>query len=284
MYGNRFGHDHTSLIQESGKVDRKSLDPTFAYVQVTFVQPYFSEDERAHKVTYFEKQHNVRNFCYETPFTPAGKARGSIDQQWKRKTICTTSYAFPYIKKRIEISSMRSFELKPIEVAVEEMTNKCKELEEIVTADVVDIKKLQLRLQGSVNVQVNAGPLAYAKTFLDEVKAAELPVNDVNDLRNIFRKFIDLCSRALKTNAEMILSNQQNYHEAMKQSFNLLVEELSLIMNEQLLVDDDDTLSITTTGNDSVVFSLISQQRPSSAAAAAAVATISGTVDDASQA
>ena len=49
---------------------------------------------------------------------------------------------------------MRSFELKPIEVAVEEMTNKCKELEEIVTADVVDIKKLQLRLQGSVNVQV----------------------------------------------------------------------------------------------------------------------------------
>ena len=48
------------------------------------------------------------------------------------------------------------------------------------------------------------------------------------------RKFIDLCSRALKTNAEMILSNQQNYHEAMKQSFNLLVEELSLIMNEQV--------------------------------------------------
>ena len=86
------------------QVDRKSLDPTFAYVQVTFVQPYFSEDERAHKVTYFEKQHNVRNFCYETPFTPAGKARGSIDQQWKRKTICTSQFCILCAKTFAKIS------------------------------------------------------------------------------------------------------------------------------------------------------------------------------------
>lgn len=49
---------------------------------------------------------------------------------------------------------MRSFDLKPIEVAVEEMSKKCAELEEIVNNDNIDIKKLQLRLQGSVNCQV----------------------------------------------------------------------------------------------------------------------------------
>lgn len=255
MYGEKFGHENFSLIQESGKVNRKTLDENMAYAQVTFVQPYFDDQEIQHKLTYFERQHNVRNFCFETPFTPSGKARGDIDQQWKRKTICTTSHTFPYIKKRISISSMRSFELKPIEVAVEEMKNKCQELEELVTADRIDIKKLQLRLQGSVNCQVNAGPLAYAKVFLDENKCDQNAEQNVNDLRNIFRKFIDLCNKALQINSEMILGNQQAYHASLQQSFNVLVEELQIIMNETLIIMDDDTMSVTTTGNDSV-FSL----------------------------
>ena len=49
---------------------------------------------------------------------------------------------------------MKSFDLKPIEVAIEEMSRKCEELEEIVKNENIDVKKLQLRLQGSVNCQV----------------------------------------------------------------------------------------------------------------------------------
>ena len=39
-------------------------------------------------------------------------------------------------------------------------------LEEVVSFQPVDIKKLQLRLQGSVLVTVNAGSMAYAYAFL----------------------------------------------------------------------------------------------------------------------
>ena len=63
-------------------------------------------------------------------------------------------HSFPYIKKRIKTQNIKSFELKPIEVALDEMTNKCNELEEIVLSEPVDLKKLQLRLQGSISVQV----------------------------------------------------------------------------------------------------------------------------------
>lgn len=40
-------------------------------------------------------------------------------------------------------------ELSPIEVAIDEMQTKISELEEVVLAQTIDVKKLQLRLQGS---------------------------------------------------------------------------------------------------------------------------------------
>jgi len=56
--------------------------------------------------------------------------------------------AFPYVKKRIPVSSRTDTELSPIEVAIEEMTTKVCELNALVMADVPDLKKLQLKLQG----------------------------------------------------------------------------------------------------------------------------------------
>ena len=48
-----------------------------------------------------------------------------------------------------------------------------------------DIKRIQLRLQGSVSVQVNQGPLAYARAFLE--KENDYPIEDIHRLKTIFR-------------------------------------------------------------------------------------------------
>lgn len=77
--------------------------------------------------------------------------------------------------------------MKPIEVALDEMTSKCDELDQLVSAEHIDLKKLQLRLQGSVNVQVNAGPLAYARAFLCDDKIANYAANTVELLRQVYR-------------------------------------------------------------------------------------------------
>lgn len=78
-------------------------------------------------------------------------------------------------------------ELSPIEVAIDEMQTKIAELEEIVLGP-IDLKKLQLRLQGSVAVTVNAGPLAYASAFLDPAKTgAKYPFDKVEELKEVFR-------------------------------------------------------------------------------------------------
>lgn len=74
-----------------------------AYLQITYVEPFFDTYELKERVTYFDKNYNLRNFMYCTPFTLDGRAHGELNEQYKRKTILTTSHAFPYIKTRINV-------------------------------------------------------------------------------------------------------------------------------------------------------------------------------------
>lgn len=68
----------------------------------------------------------------------------------------TASHSFPYVKKRIQVVSQTSTELNPIEVAIDEMSKKVQELQQLCTMDDVDMIRLQLKLQGSVSVKVRS--------------------------------------------------------------------------------------------------------------------------------
>lgn len=88
-------------------------------------------------------------------------------------------------------------ELTPIEVAVDEMQNRVSELEEVVLPP-IDVKKLQLRLQGSVAVQVNAGPIAYATAFLEPQRSLQYPSDKVEDLKEVFRYAAHIHKHSIK--------------------------------------------------------------------------------------
>lgn len=72
------------------QVNPKDLDPKFAYIQVTYVVPYFDEKEQQEKMTDFEGHHNINRFMFETPFTMSGKKHGDVEEQCKRRTILTS--------------------------------------------------------------------------------------------------------------------------------------------------------------------------------------------------
>ncbi|XP_016088269.1 dedicator of cytokinesis protein 10 [Sinocyclocheilus grahami] len=182
---NNFANGDTPL-----KVNPKDLDPRFAYIQVTYVVPYFNEKEQLEKKTDFERHHNINHFVFETPFTLSGKKHGDVEEQCKRKTILTTSSGFPFLKKRIEVVEQQSTEMNPIEVAIDEMSRKVSELNQLCGMEEVDMIRLQLKLQGSVSVKVNAGPMAYARAFLEEKNAKKYPDNQVKLLKEIFRYLI----------------------------------------------------------------------------------------------
>ncbi|ROL41774.1 Solute carrier family 15 member 1 [Anabarilius grahami] len=233
LYSDKFGQENVKMIQDSGRVNPKDLEAKFAYIQVTHVTPYLEEKELEERKTDFERSHNIRRFVFETPFTESGKRHGGVEEQCKRRTVLTTTHCFPYVKKRIAVMYQHHTDLSPIEVAIDEMSGKVAELRALCATSEVDMIRLQLKLQGSISVQVNAGPLAYARAFLDDACAKKYPDNKVKQLKEVFRQFVEACGQALAVNERLIKEDQQEYHDEMKASYKDLARELSHIMHEQ---------------------------------------------------
>ncbi|NWT13067.1 DOC11 protein, partial [Vireo altiloquus] len=239
LYGEKFGSETVKIIQDSNKVSIKDLDPKYAHIQVTYVKPYFEDKEMSERKTEFERNHNINRFVFETPFTLSGKKHGSVEEQCKKRTILTTLNSFPYVKKRIPVNYEHQVNLKPIDVATDEIKDKTAELQKLCSsAGDVDMIQLQLKLQGCVSVQVNAGPLAYARAFLSDSQSSKYPAKKVNELKEMFRKFIQACGIALELNERLIKEDQVEYHEGLKSNFQDMVKELSNIIHEQIYHED----------------------------------------------
>nr|XP_036880893.1 dedicator of cytokinesis protein 9 isoform X11 [Manis javanica] len=234
LYSDKFGSENVKMIQDSGKVNPKDLDSKYAYIQVTHVIPFFDEKESQERKTEFERSHNIRRFMFEMPFTQTGKRQGGVAEQCKRRTVLTAIHCFPYVKKRIPVMYQHHTDLNPVEVAIDEMSKKVVELRQLCSSTEVDMIKLQLKLQGSVSVQVNAGPLAYARAFLDDTNTKRYPDNKVKLLKEVFRQFVEACGQALAVNERLIKEDQLEYQEEMKANYREMAKELSEIMHEQI--------------------------------------------------
>ncbi|XP_014024288.2 dedicator of cytokinesis protein 7 isoform X16 [Salmo salar] len=226
FYGERYGEDQVEVIKDSNPVDKCKLDPNKAYVQITYVEPYFDTYEMKDRITYFDKNYNLRRFVYCTPFTLDGRAHGDLHDQFKRKTILTTSHAFPYIKTRINIVHKEEISSMPIEVAIEDMQKKTQELAFATNQDPSDAKMLQMVLQGSVGTTVNQGPLEVAQVFLSEIPSDPKLYRHHNKLRLCFKDFTKRCEDALRKNKSLIGPDQKEYQRELERNYHRLKEAL----------------------------------------------------------
>ncbi|XP_043920420.1 dedicator of cytokinesis protein 8 [Protopterus annectens] len=234
FYGQCFGENAVVVIKDSIPVDERKLDPNKAYIQITFVEPYFDEYEKKDRVTHFEKNYNLRRFMYTTPFTLDGRPRGDLREQYKRKTILTTIHAFPYIKTRINVIQKEEFTLTPIEVAIEDMQKKTLELAVATSQEPPDVKMLQMVLQGSVGATVNQGPLEVAQVFLAEIPEDPKLFRHHNKLRLCFKEFIMRCGEAVEKNKRLIASDQKEYHQELKKNYGKLKENLRPMIERKI--------------------------------------------------
>ncbi|XP_008205538.1 dedicator of cytokinesis protein 9 isoform X2 [Nasonia vitripennis] len=243
LYSEKFGSDNVKLIMDSGPVQISDLDPKIAHIQVTYVVPYFDEMELDVRLTEFERNHDISCFMFEIPFTQEGnKARGSPKDQWKRRTILTTQYSFPYVTKRIKVVEKRVIELSPIQVALDEMRQRVQELQDVaLTGGPADAKKLQLKLQGSVCVTVNSGPLAYASAFLDPEVSHQYPEELVQELKDVFREFVKICYTALQINSKLIACDQYEYQEVLRENYQIFCQNLSSLLGQPVWPDEQIT-------------------------------------------
>ncbi|KAF0298223.1 Dedicator of cytokinesis protein 7 [Amphibalanus amphitrite] len=60
FYAERFGVDSVHTIKGSSRVESAQLDPEAAYIQITYVEPYFDAWERRTRLTAFERNFNIK--------------------------------------------------------------------------------------------------------------------------------------------------------------------------------------------------------------------------------
>lgn len=50
------------IIKDSNFVDPNSLDPDKAYIQITYVEPYFEPYEYRYRLTHFDRNFNISKY------------------------------------------------------------------------------------------------------------------------------------------------------------------------------------------------------------------------------
>ncbi|PSN40266.1 Dedicator of cytokinesis protein 11 [Blattella germanica] len=199
LYCDKFGQEVVKIIMDSVPINPSELDSKYAYIQVTHVTPYFEKLELEERQTEFEQSHDINCFMFETPFTKDGKARGNPEDQWKRRTILTKVLSYHRFSTFIQL----------------------------------------MTCEGSVCVQVNAGPLTYASVFLDPSQGNQYSEDKVEDLKDVFREFVKICYTALQINSKLITSDQQEYQEVLRINFQKLCNNLSSLFGESLWPDEE---------------------------------------------
>ncbi|XP_052775389.1 dedicator of cytokinesis protein 7-like isoform X2 [Mya arenaria] len=234
FYSDRFGPENIGMIKDSNTVEREKLDPAKAYIQITYVEPYFDSYELRDRFTYFEKNVNIKRFMYATPFTLDGRAHGELHEQYKRKTILTTIHFFPYVKTRLSVINREQVILSPIEVAIEDIMKKTRELDLALRQEPLDTKMLQMVMQGCLGTTVNQGPVEVANVFLKDVAAGkQLGMKHHNKLRLCFKDFLKKCYDALHRNKTLISTDQKEYQRELERNYHSIKAKLSPMISSE---------------------------------------------------
>jgi len=217
QYGQKFGVEKISLLPNK-PVDTTTLEEGRLFIQVVETTEYLEPHELEKRVTPFERAFGISRFFFETPFVMPGKKMGDMEDQFKRRTILTTAEPFPGMKKRQPIVSKEEIVLTPIETSIDLIRSRVQALQHEATSPFPNTKTLQIVLQGSVLLQVNAGPLEICRIFLGD-NTSKYPAEHVATLRLLMRQFLDASGAALATNNRLIKAEQLPFQEKLQEGY-----------------------------------------------------------------
>ncbi|PAV65279.1 hypothetical protein WR25_13022 [Diploscapter pachys] len=220
------------------------FDPNVAYVQVTHVEPLLANG-RSNKD--FWTHTNVCEFVYESGIVEINnklssmRIRGSeppVTKQALKRTILKVEGSFPATRRRLRVMSRREQIYSPLDFACQKLLGKAAQIRAILASSAdgrqIDVKGLQLLLQGAIMPTVNAGPLVLAEAFTKEEEVQRYGQGKVAELREAFRTLMSSCDAGLRVNKTLIGPDQQMYHDVLMNSFDGMHERLQTFFKESL--------------------------------------------------
>ncbi|XP_049849883.1 dedicator of cytokinesis protein 8-like [Schistocerca gregaria] len=211
--------DYLHFVSNTKSPEDLSITPNHLYIQLVSVTPYFSESELMSRPTLYEQHQNINRFVYEIPFSTSSSSE-KLSDQWKHKFILTVDGFFPCIKKRLPISHVEVVDISPIQGSIELIQRKAQALSAELNSLSKNTKTLQRELQGTLLIQVNAGPAAIAREFL--AANADYPLEKKKELRSAFIEFLKLLAEGLEINSRIIGEDQQALQNELEKGYFML--------------------------------------------------------------
>uniref|UniRef100_A0A8C7NFH8 Dedicator of cytokinesis 11 n=1 Tax=Oncorhynchus mykiss TaxID=8022 RepID=A0A8C7NFH8_ONCMY len=152
LYGYKFGAENVKIIQDSSK-PAKGSPPRPFIVRLHYPQTRDLILKLASQK--FPLNFNGARVSFYPDPTLKVRNQRTFDE------VRNKSNTFPYVKKRVEVLGEKQVELKPVDVAIDEMQARTAELTKLCSSQEVDMIQLQLKLQGCVSVQQHVWSDAY---------------------------------------------------------------------------------------------------------------------------
>lgn len=177
------------LINRSpGAQPKKGID--FVGYDVLKMASKTEDDSLPVYVKSYYETNDVNVFVFDRPYKRPMASKSAAKpgpaneflELWTEKTFLVTEHPLPYLLRRSEVVSVKSFELSPIENAVMTVINKNKELLQltkrfapVTKGQDVNCNPLTMSLNGAIDAPVNGGITMYRLAFLNEEFQHEFP-------------------------------------------------------------------------------------------------------------
>ena len=106
LYSEQLGSDKVEIIKDSNEVDTSKLDGGKAYIQVTYVEPYFEDWELKNRLTVFDKSFNISktiiNSSNKFPFRSMGYS------PWQSKNLIDWNRLKKFMHVEIDVTCMHT--------------------------------------------------------------------------------------------------------------------------------------------------------------------------------
>ena len=106
LYSEQLGSDKVEIIKDSNEVDTSKLDGGKAYIQVTYVEPYFEDWELKNRLTVFDKSFNISktiiNSSNKFPFRSMGYS------PWWSKNLIDWNRLKKFMHVEIDVTCMHT--------------------------------------------------------------------------------------------------------------------------------------------------------------------------------
>jgi len=178
--------------------------------------------------------------------------RDGTEEVWVEKTYYTTEQAFPTVLRRSEVINMELIEISPLEIALQEVEDKTKELAGLYlkyqglakTVQNFTTNALAMALNGAVDAPLNTGVAAYRQIFFGPDYVARNPERAelVEKLRTAIDEQVRMIDSCLKLHGLLCPPEFIPFHETLDKFFKKNFRD-----EIRRLAVDSDAISVSTT-------------------------------------